>query len=229
MPVETFATFVVEQAVGIAVGAVAVAIAPKVGPKLSDWRYDIVEGAKTAIYEVQDKSSRLVAMTAVGGNTAIESGAGDGKRDRWQTTALVATGTGAATAAATAVIANPVADSARNAYATMAGGVVWYGEQWSDLFHEAHESVFPNASTSAKEVLAGLGEAKVISDLPGRARVRVGALRGNDVLAGQVAEALVSVKGVEQVQANANTGSLLVNYDGQRFGSLDSLLESLAG
>ena len=54
---------------------------------------------------------------------------------------------------------------------------------------------------------------KVVHALPGRVRLKVAKVRGNPALARQAQEKLAQVPGIKQVEAKANTGSLLIHYD----------------
>lgn len=56
---------------------------------------------------------------------------------------------------------------------------------------------------------------RYIHHIPGRLRVRVGALKGNPCAAHKVATMLREVEGVGQVEANTLTGSVLIHYDHQ--------------
>ena len=236
MPVETFAAFATEQALGIVVGAVAVAAAPTVGPKLGEWGHNLVESTKAAAYSVKEKSGHLsgigagssaaaltsVRDTATGTATKVRGVASDTAN---RTTAMVA----AAPAMASTALAKPLAESGRNFYGTVVGGTRWYGEQWTDLVDEARAGLSSGEAIALMDVLAGLSEAKIISDLPGRARLRVSAIRGDSSLAEQVADSVAGISGVDQVRANANSGSLLVCYDTVQFASIDALLLSVVG
>ena len=236
MPVETFAAFATEQALGIVVGAVAVVAAPTVGPKLGEWGHNVVEGTKTATHNLREKGAAVAAVSTAGSATAltkIRDGAvgsasiarGVASDTANRTTALVA----ATPAMASTSLTKPLAESSRNAYGTVVDGARWYGEQWADLVSEARAGLSSGEGAAVRDVLADLSEAKVTSDLPGRARLRVSAIRGDKPLAEQVAESLAGISSVDQVRANANSGSLLVCYDTAQFASLDALLQSLAG
>lgn len=72
---------------------------------------------------------------------------------------------------------------------------------------------------------------KVVHALPGRVRLKVAKVKGNQVLARLAEKKLVQVPGIEQVEAKANTGSLLIHYSlNDLFDSeaLESLSETLA-
>jgi hypothetical protein len=60
---------------------------------------------------------------------------------------------------------------------------------------------------------------KVVHALPGRVRLKVAKVKGNQALARQAEKKLVQVPGIEQVEAKADTGSLLIHY------SLDELFD----
>jgi hypothetical protein len=54
---------------------------------------------------------------------------------------------------------------------------------------------------------------KVIHALPGRVRLKVPRVKGNQTLARRAERKLAKVPGIKQVEAKANTGSLLLHYD----------------
>ncbi len=54
---------------------------------------------------------------------------------------------------------------------------------------------------------------KVVHALPGRVRLKVAKFKGNPALARQAQEKLAMVPGIKQVEAKADTGSLLIHYD----------------
>lgn len=53
----------------------------------------------------------------------------------------------------------------------------------------------------------------VISDIPGRVRIRMGGLRGDAVRAAAVVRSIQGQPGIHQVSANPLTGTVLVHYD----------------
>jgi hypothetical protein len=74
----------------------------------------------------------------------------------------------------------------------------------------------------------GTGGIKVVHAIPGRVRVKIPRLREDPAFAREIQERLSAVQGIQQVEINSVTGSLLVLYDRTALESLDSLL-SLAG
>lgn len=54
---------------------------------------------------------------------------------------------------------------------------------------------------------------KVVHALPGRVRLKVAQVKGNKTLARRAEKKLAQVPGIKQVEAKANTGSLLIHYD----------------
>lgn len=102
--------------------------------------------------------------------------------------------------------------------------VQWYVDQWAELAAEARASVTRYTDLTAGDVYAGLASAKVVSDLPGRVRVRVADLRGVSRLAAEVAEHLSRQPGINRVVASAATGSVLIFYGRRRYASLELLL-----
>ena len=127
----------------------------------------------------------------------------------------------------TSAVTEPVAKAGRKVYDQAAGGVQWYMEKWGDLVHEARASRAPTESLTVDDVLAGLSEAKVMSSIPGRARLRLKSLKRQDQVAEQTAQALVSKPGINQVGVNPLTGSVLVLFDKDQYPSLDALLQAL--
>jgi hypothetical protein len=56
---------------------------------------------------------------------------------------------------------------------------------------------------------------KVVHALPGRVRLKVPRVKGNRTLARRAEKKLAQVPGIKQVEAKANTGSLLLHYDAE--------------
>jgi hypothetical protein len=54
---------------------------------------------------------------------------------------------------------------------------------------------------------------KIVHALPGRVRLRVTKVKGNPAMARRTQEKLAKVPGIKQVEAKADTGSLLILYD----------------
>lgn len=127
-------------------------------------------------------------------------------------------------------ITQPVTESSRKLYQKISGGAQWYGEQWEDLLIEAkHKALGAESHHTAGDILARLGAAKVASDLPGRVRVRLKELRWQDRLLGDVSSALGSLPGIQQVDTNSVTGSILVRYDKTLYSSLQDLMQAVTG
>jgi Heavy metal associated domain 2 len=127
----------------------------------------------------------------------------------------------------TSAITEPVAKAGRKVYDQAAGGVQWYVERWEDMVHEAKAARAPAQTLSVEEVLAGLSGAKVMSSIPGRARLRLKSLKRQDQAAGEVAQALASLPGISQAGVNPYTGSVLVFFDKAQYPSLDALLQAV--
>ena len=68
---------------------------------------------------------------------------------------------------------------------------------------------------------------RVVSDIPGRARLRVKCLKGQVSRAQFTADALSSMPSIRQVKASSLTGSVLIYYDTEQYDSLNSLLERI--
>ena len=78
------------------------------------------------------------------------------------------------------------------------------------------------------DILATLGEAKVASDIPGRARLRLPQLKGQKTLCEQCGEAIRGVPGISDVHVSSITGSILAFYDQDALPSLQAVLATLA-
>ena len=127
-------------------------------------------------------------------------------------------------------ITQPVTESSRKLVQKIAGGAQWYGEQWEDLLVEArHKALGAESHYTAADVLAGLGAAKIVSDLPGRVRVRMKELRWQDHLLGGITTALGSLPGIQQVDTSTVTGSILIHYDKVLYPSLQDLMRTVSG
>ncbi len=125
-------------------------------------------------------------------------------------------------------MAKPLVDATHNVYEKIAGGVEWYFEHWVDLFEEIKaEQAARMPSLDIAGVMAALGDAKVASDIPGRARLRLPMLKKRSDLCAQVAEAVKAVPGVDAVHVSAITGSILALYDAGEYQSLDELLRAV--
>ena len=70
----------------------------------------------------------------------------------------------------------------------------------------------------------GIGGIQVVHAIPGRVRVKISRLRENPALARDVQERLSAVQGIERVEVNCLTGSVLILYDRTEFESVDSML-----
>jgi hypothetical protein len=127
------------------------------------------------------------------------------------------------------VITQPVADTSMRMYRAATDGLQWYCEQWEDLFLEArHMGLGANAHLTAAAILPVFAHAKVVSDLPGRLRIRVKELRWQDDLVAQCTQAIGSLPGMKQVSASSVTGSILMLYDTAQYGSCADLLNAIA-
>lgn len=127
------------------------------------------------------------------------------------------------------VVIEPVAQTGHKLYEKAATGAQWYLEQWEDLFIEArHMALGSSAHIIVAAVLADLPSAKVVSDIPGRLRLRLKRLRWQDDLVAQSVAALGSLPGIKQVEASAITGSILIFYDRARYSSCAELMAAFA-
>lgn len=125
-------------------------------------------------------------------------------------------------------LTKPLVDATHTAYEKIAGGFEWYFEHWVDLFEEIKaEQAARLPSLDLAGVMAALPEAKIASDIPGRARLRLPVLKKHSDLCAQVAEAVKAVPGVDAVHVSAITGSILAFYDAGEYPSLDDLLRAV--
>jgi hypothetical protein len=70
----------------------------------------------------------------------------------------------------------------------------------------------------------GIGGIQVIHAIPGRVRVKISRLKENPALARELQERFLAVQGIQRVEVNPITGSVLILYDRTGFESVDSLL-----
>ena len=127
-------------------------------------------------------------------------------------------------------VTEPVIRASSMLYARIAGSTQWYFEQWEDLLAEAKaQRVGDMVGIGVADILAGMPLAKVVSELPGRVRLRLESIKGQDQLADQSAQAIGSMPGIRQVEASALTGSVLIFYDPARYASRNLLLAAIAG
>jgi hypothetical protein len=74
----------------------------------------------------------------------------------------------------------------------------------------------------------GIGGVKVVHAVPGRVRVKISRVKSDTALAQRIQERLSAVEGIQRVDVNPITGSVLVLYDSTAippFESLSSLME----
>jgi Heavy metal associated domain 2 len=70
----------------------------------------------------------------------------------------------------------------------------------------------------------GIAGIKVVHAMPGRVRIKISRLKGKVVAAREIQDRLSEVRGVQRVEANSVTGSVLVLYDPEQMDPLDSLI-----
>jgi Heavy metal associated domain 2 len=70
----------------------------------------------------------------------------------------------------------------------------------------------------------GIAGIRVVHAIPGRLRLKIAQLRDNPELARELYERLSGRRGIQRVEANALTGSVLVLYDAEEITSLESVL-----
>ena len=127
-----------------------------------------------------------------------------------------------------AAVVKPLVDGTHAAYEKVAGGVEWYFEHWVDLVEEIRaEQAVKQPRLSMDDIMAALPEAKVVSDIPGRVRLRLPELKGQKPLVEQCAEALGGIPGITDAQVSSVTGSILAFYDTDQLPSLDALLKAV--
>jgi hypothetical protein len=125
-----------------------------------------------------------------------------------------------------------VAKAGRHVYDWIAPSVGWYIEHLEDLVHEARAArvaAREKDAASLADVVASLPDVQIVSEKPGRARIRVKALRGQDRLADEVKQTLMVMPGVSQVEVNPLTSSVLIQYDAGQHKSLNSLFQAAKG
>ena len=129
-------------------------------------------------------------------------------------------------AADAAAAAKPFIDATQTAYAKFAVHVERYFEHWVDLVEEikVEQHVDEQAAPGVADVIASLPEAEVASEIPGRARLRLPALKGRTALVEQCAATLGILPGVTRVQISSLTGSILIFFDTDEYSSLQDLL-----
>lgn len=66
---------------------------------------------------------------------------------------------------------------------------------------------------------------KIVHAIPGRMRLKVGDVRENPTLAGELQRRLTSLPGVRTVEVNSRTGSVLILYKATAFTSTEALQE----
>ncbi len=136
---------------------------------------------------------------------------------------------GGGIAALPGALAQPVARAGRGLYEQVAGGLQWYAEKWEDVVHEAQTARLGAAIIpDVQGVLAGLAQAKAVSECPGRVRLAAAPLKGQDELAYETVQALARLPGIRRVEASPVTGTVLISYNTRTYPSLDALRQKLA-
>ena len=70
--------------------------------------------------------------------------------------------------------------------------------------------------------MTGRDEVKIVHFLPGRVRLKVAAIKGNPGRAEDMRAAFARVPGVQAIDYNTLTGSVLIRYDGGRLRAQDA-------
>ena len=132
-------------------------------------------------------------------------------------------------AADAAAAAKPLLNATHSVYEKFAGRVESYLEHWTDLVEEIkiEQNVDAEPAPGVADIIASLPEAEVASAIPGRARLRLAALRKQPALVEQCAAALGSLPGVTRVQVSSLTGSILIFFDTSEYPALEDLLHVL--
>jgi hypothetical protein len=68
-----------------------------------------------------------------------------------------------------------------------------------------------------------VGGVSVVHAIPGRIRLKVAALRGNPALTEAIQDRLAAVRGIDWVETNPRTGSVLILYEVERLRSDESV------
>ncbi len=139
----------------------------------------------------------------------------------------VVTSSVASAAAAPSGLAKPVVDAGRRASGSVAGPVEWYLEQWENVIEEARAARMDAATPDANSILAGLPQARAVSECPGRVRLSVRQIKGQHELAYEVVEVLAKVPGIRRVEASPVTGTIVISYNTRSYPSLDALRQRL--
>ena len=109
---------------------------------------------------------------------------------------------------------------------SIAGGVQRLGQRRNEEIDEPATPVHVDIDPTS--LLAGLSSANVVSNAPGRVRLRLHQIVGQAELAEQTASVLAAIDGVVEVHARPTTGSVVVRFDPVRYPSLESLLDGIA-
>jgi hypothetical protein len=70
----------------------------------------------------------------------------------------------------------------------------------------------------------GIGGIKIVHAMPGRVRVKISRVKEDSALAQAVQERLAAVQGIQRVEVNPITGSVLVLYDATALEPFDALV-----
>jgi hypothetical protein len=125
-------------------------------------------------------------------------------------------------------VTKPLVDATHSIYQSALGGVEWYVEHWVDIFEEIKaEQAARLPSVQVADILGGLGDARIASDIPGRARLRLPQIKKQTALCAELAELVKAAPGVDAVHVSTVTGSILVHYDTDQASSLAELLAAI--
>jgi Heavy metal associated domain 2 len=74
----------------------------------------------------------------------------------------------------------------------------------------------------------GIAGIKVVHAMPGRVRIKISRLKGDPAFGREIQERLSDARGIQRVEVNSVTGSVLVLYHAEEMDSFEALI-SLAG
>lgn len=127
-----------------------------------------------------------------------------------------------------AVAGPPIKSGSQTVYKGTVGGLLWYGTKWEDLFSEAQEIRVAGTAQPASNLVRTLAAARAISDLPGRLRLKMKQIQGNQPSAAVLTEALDGLPRIHKIQFSLASGSVLILYDPDYYPSADALRQEIA-
>ena len=123
--------------------------------------------------------------------------------------------------AVTGAVTQPVAKAGRGLFDQVAGNVQWYLERWEDVVYEARaDRAGVETLPDVNSILGSLAQAKAVSECPGRVRLSVRPVKGQDQLAYDTVEALAKLPGIRHVEASPLTATILITYKTRTYPAL---------